>query len=330
MTDEPDRGASVRPPMPDGVSTATLGAVMGPDEQIAQERPVLVPTRIRPGDDLPETPSAPPPDLRFRRSANVIASTRLLWPYRELLRSLTERQLRSRYKQAILGFVWALATPVSLMLVFIAINSKADINTGGVPYSLFSFIGLLAWTFFSGAINGGATSLLGNTALLTKTNCPRELFPFSTIVVAGVDTAVASIVLVVLFIVNEFAPKPTTVYVPILMLVQLAFTTGLCLLVAILIVYLRDLRYALGLFLQIGLLATPIAYGLDVIPSDLRWLYCLINPLGPVIDGYRRCVLQNEPPQWGYLGLGALTSILVLAVGFWVFKRWEGGVVDYA
>jgi ABC-2 type transport system permease protein/lipopolysaccharide transport system permease protein len=303
---------------------------MGPDEPVAEGSRVAIPTRIRPEDVAHDLLDAPPPDLRWRRSANVVASIKLLWPYRELLRSLTERQLRSRYKQAILGFVWALATPVSLMLVFIAINSKADIDTGGVPYSLFSFIGLLAWTFFTGGVNGGATSLLGNTALLTKTNCPRELFPFSTIVVAAVDTAVAGIVLVVLFLINGFAPKPTTVYVPILMLVQLACTTGLCLLVAILIVYLRDLRYALGLFLQIGLLATPIAYGLDVIPANLRWLYCLLNPLAPVIDGYRRTVLQNQAPQWGYLGLGAITSAALLALGFWVFKRWEGGVVDYA
>jgi ABC-2 type transport system permease protein/lipopolysaccharide transport system permease protein len=212
----------------------------------------------------------------------------------------------------------------------VLINSKADIQTGGVPYSLFAFTGLLAWTFFSSGLNGAATSLLGNTSLLTKTACPRELFPFSSIVVAGVDTLVASIVLVVLFVITGEVPQPASVYIPILFLVQLAFTTGLSLVFAILVVYLRDLRHALGLILQIGLLATPVAYGLDVIPEKWRGLYCFLNPLGPVIDGYRRTMLQNEAPQWGYVGLGAISSVLLLGIGFWVFKRWEGGVVDYA
>jgi ABC-type polysaccharide/polyol phosphate export permease len=304
--------------------------IMGLDEQLAREAQVSVPTRLRPGDQMGQLVDTPPAALRFRRSANVFSSLGRLWAYRELLRSLSERQLRSRYKQAILGFVWALATPVSLMLVFIFINSQADIQTDGVPYALFSFVGLLAWTFFSSSVSGGTSSLLGNTALLTKTACPRELFPFASILVAGVDTVVASTVLVFLFIINQTAPQPATVYVPILFLVQLAFTMGLSLLFAILIVYLRDLRYAIPLFLQVGLLATPIAYGLDAIPTQYRGLYCLLNPLAPVIDGYRRTVLQNHPPQWGYLGLGALTSTIVLVAGFWIFKRWEGGVVDYA
>jgi ABC-type polysaccharide/polyol phosphate export permease len=303
---------------------------MGLDEQLAQNSHVSVPTRLRPGDTARDLADQPPAELRFRRSANVFSSIGQLWSYRELLRSLSERQLRSRYKQALLGFAWALATPVSLMLVFVLINSRADIQTDGVPYALFTFVGLLAWTFFSSSVNGAATSLLANTSLLTKTSCPRELFPFSSIVVAGVDTVVASIVLVFLFIINQQAPQPATVYVPILFLIQLAFTTGLGLLLAILVVYLRDLRHALQLGLQVGLLVTPVAYGLDVIPADLRWVYSLVNPLGPVIDGYRRTMLQNEAPQWGYVGLGALTTTIVLAVGFWVFKRWEGGVVDYA
>jgi ABC-2 type transport system permease protein/lipopolysaccharide transport system permease protein len=303
---------------------------MGLDKKLAQESHATVPTRLRPGDAARSLLDRPPPELRYRRSANMLASVGQLWADRELLRSLTERQLRSRYKQAILGFVWALATPVSLMLVFVVIDRTADFATGGVPYPLFSFVGLLSWTFFSSSVNGSATSLLSNAPLLTKTSCPRELFPFSTILVAAVDTLIAGIVLVVLFVIFQEYPQPATVYVPILLLIQLAFTAGVGLLLAILVIYLRDLRHALALILQIGLLVTPIAYGFDAIPSDLRWVYALANPLGPVIDGYRRTVLQNEAPQWGYVGLAALTSTVVLLGGFWVFKRLEGGVIDYA
>jgi ABC-type polysaccharide/polyol phosphate export permease len=303
---------------------------MSLDKKLAQESHAAVPTRLRPGDMARNLSDRPPAELRYRRSANVLSSVRQLGSDHELLRSLAERQLRSRYKQAILGFVWALATPVSLMVVFVVIDRSADFATGGVPYALFSFVGLLSWTFFSSSVNDSATSLLSNTPLLTKTSCPRELFPFSTMVVAAVDTLFAAIVLVALFVVFQEFPQPASVYVPILLVIQLAFTAGVSLLLAILVVYLRDLRHALQLILQIGLLVTPIAYGFDAIPSDLRWLYALVNPLGPVIDGYRRTVLQNQAPQWGYVGLAALTSTIVLLAGFWVFKRLEGGVIDYA
>ena len=183
-------------------------------------------------------PATPPPELIYRRRLRLIHSIRNSWHHRELLRSLTERQLRSRYKQATLGFVWALAAPVSLLLVFVVFADRvADIDTGGVPYSLFAFTGLLAWTFFSSAVNGASQSLLSNTSLLNKTACPRELFPLSTVIVAGVDTALTSIVLVVLFVATQTVPEPTTVYVPLLVFVQIVLTVGVSFLISIVVVF---------------------------------------------------------------------------------------------
>src|SRR5256885_15965617 len=119
-----------------------------------------IPVRVKPGEVLREVPDAPPPELRYRRPAGVVRSARELWKSRELLRSLVERDLRSRYKQATLGFLWALVPPLSLLLVFVVLaDHLTNISTGGVPYALFAFLGLLGWTFFSGAVNNAATSL---------------------------------------------------------------------------------------------------------------------------------------------------------------------------
>jgi ABC-2 type transport system permease protein/lipopolysaccharide transport system permease protein len=282
-----------------------------------------------PGDRSTTVPATPPAEILYRRRLRLVQSIRNSWQHRELLRSLTERQLRSRYKQATLGFIWALAAPLSLLLVFVVFADRvADIDTGGVPYSLFAFTGLLAWTFFSSSVNGASQSLLSNTSLLNKTACPRELFPLSTVIVAGVDTALASIVLVVLFVATQTLPEPATVYVPLLMLVQIVLTVGVSFVISILVVFVRDIRHALPLFLQVGVLVTPVAYGFEVVPVELRWVYAIVNPLGPLIDGYRRTMLQNESPQWQYVGLATLSSCAILVFGFWLLKRLEGGIVD--
>jgi ABC-type polysaccharide/polyol phosphate export permease len=206
----------------------------------------------------------------------------------------------------------------------------ADVDTGGVPYELFAYVGLLPWTFFSESVSTGSTSLVSNLSLLNKVYCPREVFPLASTGVAATDTAVALVILGGLFGVNAFAPKATAVWIPVLLLVQLAFTLGVALIISSIVVYLRDLRHVLPVLLQLGLFATPVAYGLDAVPGSLHWLYALLNPLAPVIDGYRRAILLGHAPDWSLLGLGALSATVVLAGGYLLFKRLETGIADVA
>lgn len=276
-------------------------------------------------------PAEPPAELRFQRRVHFGAAIRELWRSRELVRTLVERELRARYKQTVLGFSWAILIPVVYMLVFTLFFQRvADIGTEGVPYALFTYVGLLPWTFFSNSVSLGGMSILANLSLLNKVYCPREVFPLASTGVAGVDTTIATSVLVVLFFLNTFMPKGTVVWVPVLLAVQLAFTFGVVLLLSSLIVYLRDLRHLLSIGLQIGLFATPVAYGLEQIPSGFRPIYSLLNPLAPVIDGYRRTVLLGHPPDWGLLGLGAITATVLLVGGYLTFKRLETRFADVA
>ena len=166
--------------------------------------------------------------------------------------------------------------------------------------------------------------------MLNKVYCPREVFPIESMLVAALDTLMALVGLVVLFAVYQTHPAPTTIYVPVLMFVQLLFTLGLTMLAAIIIVYLRDVKYALPVFLQIGLFATPVAYSLQDIPASIRPIYEIINPLAVIIDGYRRTVLYDQAPDWNALGIAALVSSGIFFVGYWVFKRLEGGIADVA
>lgn len=274
---------------------------------------------------------APPPELRFRRRIRMLHAIREAWRSRELIGTLAEREVRARYKQAILGLAWALVTPLALMLVFtLFIGRIARVDTGGAPYPLFAYLGLLPWTFFSSSINHGGQSLVQNVSLLNKVYFPREVFPLSSLVVAGLDFAVALMPLVGLFLLFGVLPKPTAYWIPLLLLVQFAFTLGATLLTSAVIVYLRDLRHALPILLQLGLFATPVAYGIEAVPEGARLVYSIVNPLAPIIDGYRRALLFGLPPSWDLLIPGAVSSLVLLLGGYWIFKRLEAGFADVA
>jgi ABC-2 type transport system permease protein/lipopolysaccharide transport system permease protein len=274
-------------------------------------------------------PAAPPPELRFRRRIHPGKAIRELWQTRVFIRALVERQIRGRYKQTYLGFAWALIpTFLTMVVLTLLVQRVVAIDTGGIPYPLFSYIALLPWNFFSTSVNLGTGSLIGAKDLLHKVYCPREAFPIASMVTAAIDSAISLSALGILFAVFTFAPKPTVVWVPLLLVVQVAFTLGVTLIMSSLVMYLRDLRYLLPMIIQLGLLATPIIYGMDSIPRDLRRLYSAVNPLGPIIDGYRRVVLLGQAPAWDLLLPATLTSFVVLGLGFVIFKRLETGFTD--
>jgi ABC-type polysaccharide/polyol phosphate export permease len=273
----------------------------------------------------------PSADILFRPRLRVLGAIAEVWRARELVHTLAERDFRIRYKQTVLGFAWAILTPLALMVVFTVFFQRvAKVDTGGAPYALFAYLGLLPWTFFSTSVSQGGQSLVMNTQLLGKVYCPREVFPMASVMVAAIDTAIAMLPLGLLFIVTGFVPKVTTLWLPVLLAVQVAFTMGVTLIISAVLVFFRDVRHALPIVLQLGLFATPVAYSLDVVPASLQVLYCALNPLAPVIDGYRRTILLGMPPNWHLLLPGAITAIGVLVIGYIMFKRLEKGFADYA
>src|SRR5437763_13398207 len=204
-------------------------------------------------------PREPRREIWFRRRTNVFTALRELWGFRELTVTLAERDLRVRYKQAVLGVAWAVIAPVVMMVAFTVIfNRFAKVDTGGVPYALFSYLGLLPWTFFATSVSNGGLSLVSNNELLNKLYCPREVFPIAAILDAAVDALIATCVLALLFPITGFAPKAEVYYLPLLLLVLTMFTLGVTLAVSAIVVYARDLRLALPLALQVGLFVTPV------------------------------------------------------------------------
>ena len=276
-------------------------------------------------------PREPQPEWIYHRSLRPARLLGDLWRARTIVRTLTERDLRVRYKQSLLGFTWAVLTPLGLLVAFMIVFQRAaDVETGGIPYPLFAFIGLVPWMFFSSALTTGGNSVLNDKALLSKAQFPREVFPLSGAAVAGVDALMGVVPLTVLFVAYGRAPAVTTPLAVLPLVVMIAFVTGLALLLSAVIVHLRDVRLALPLVLQILLFATPVGYSFDVVPADFRLAYSFLNPLGPVIDSFRRTVLMGQPPRWEYLGAASVTAAVLLVGGYLVFKRLETGFADVA
>jgi ABC-type polysaccharide/polyol phosphate export permease len=278
-------------------------------------------------------PREPRPGIWFRRRINLLSALKELWDFRGLTVTLAERDLRVRYKQAALGIAWAVIGPLVMMVAFtVLFNRFAKVNTGGAPYALFSYLGLLPWTFFSTSLSQGGLSLVSNVPLLNKLYCPREVFPIASIADAAVDALIATCLLAVLFPITGFAPKPEVYYVPLFVIVLVMFTVGVTLAISAILVYMRDLRLALPLLIQVGLFVTPVVYGTSSISHSKAFLvaFSAVNPLVPVIDGLRSTVLNGMAPNWTSLGAGAISALLYLLGGFALFKRMETGMADIA
>ncbi len=242
--------------------------------------------------------------------------------HRELLFSLVRRDLLLRYKQTLLGFAWAILVPAAHMLVFTAIFTRVVRLETDVPYPLYAYAGLLPWTFFASALTFAATSLTRDANLVTKVWFPREIFPFAAILVALVDFGVAATLLVGLMAFYGIVPGPEALFLPVILLVHLAFTAGMALLLALGNLLYRDVKYLLGVGLTIWMLLTSVVYPVDRIGGRLAdWL--ALNPMTPIIDGYRAVLLRGELPPAGPFGYAAAAAVVLLLGGWFAFHRTE-------
>lgn len=277
----------------------------------------------------PDVPAEPPPELRYRPVRHLAGSIMALLRSRGIIWSLTVRDLRSTYSQEVLGLAWALLAPVTLMVVFTFLQGRLGgaIDTGGVWYPIFAYVGILPWTFFANAVSGGGTSLVGNP-LLNKVYAPREVFPIAKIFSATVTLLCAAFALAILFVIDGRLPSVTFYWTVPLMVILLVFTFGITLFISGVTVYLRDMRHAIPLLLQLGLFLTPIIYGMDEIPEQWRKIYVAVNPVAAVIDGMRRCLLYNQIPNLAFTGIAAVAAVVWLLGAFLLFKRLETGFAD--
>ncbi|MBI3649880.1 MAG: ABC transporter permease [Acidobacteria bacterium] len=245
-----------------------------------------------------------------------------LWSYRELLYFLVWRDIKVRYKQTMLGALWAILQPLVTMMIFTYFFGKlARIPTEGVPYPIFFYTGLLLWTYFSGAVVMGANSLLGNTNLITKVYFPRLIIPGAAVGAGLIDFAIASVLLIGLLLYYRF--PVTWGYLMLLPLIVLTTLLALALAIwlAALNVRFRDVRYALPFLIQAWMFLSPIIYPSTLMPAQWRWVM-ILNPLTGIIEGFRAALLGKEF-HWLALGYSTFVTALLLVYASYSFRRME-------
>ena len=252
-----------------------------------------------------------------------------LWHYRELLYFLAWRDILVRYKQTVIGVVWALLRPFITMVIFTIIFGRiAQLPSEGVPYPILVFSAVLPWLFFSSALTECSNSLINDSNLISKVYFPRLLLPISSVVVNFVDLLISGMILLGLMIWYGFIPTWHILTLPIFTLLIFAVSLGGGLWFAALNIEYRDFRYVVPVIVQLGFFISPVGFSSNVVPEQWRFLYSL-NPLVGIIDGFRWAILGGVTQLYlpGFL-LSIGIVLFMLLSGIYYFRTTERKFAD--
>ncbi len=263
------------------------------------------------------------PRLRLRQAL------RELWAFRWTVWAFAERDVRVKYKQAVLGVAWAVVQPLAFMAIFTVAFGRLGLMPGtGVPYAAFALSALVPWAFLQTVVSFGANALLADAALVRKVYFPREVPVLGAIMAGAIDLGIGLVLFAILGPFLGARPSATWLLAPALALVLAILGAGVGLTLGALNVHYRDFRYALPFALQLWLFASPVAYPLSLIPEGWRSVYVTLNPAAGVLDGFRKVLALGELPDPGLLGLSVAGSLLVASVGYRIFKGLERNFAD--
>jgi lipopolysaccharide transport system permease protein len=251
-----------------------------------------------------------------------------IWNYRELLYFLTKRDIKVRYKQTVLGGLWAVIQPAFTMLVFTLFFGRlAKMPSDGLPYPIFVYAGLLPWTYFANALSASGNSLVGSSNLITKVYFPRIVVPASAALAGLLDFFIALFVLAALMIWYQFLPGLAILLFPFLVALTFLCAIGVGLWLSALNVQYRDIRYAIPFLIQVWMFVSPVIYPVSLVHGNYQWLLAL-NPMGGVIHAYRAALLGHQPIDWGLLGFSTLIILALFLGGLYYFRRMEKMFAD--
>ncbi|UCC72987.1 MAG: ABC transporter permease [Gemmatimonadota bacterium] len=263
------------------------------------------------------------------RRAGLLQGLRELWWFRTLVLAFAERDVRVKYKQAVLGFAWAVLQPLGFLAVFsLFFGRVARISGDGVPYSAFALSALVPWLFLQTAVMQGAQSLLTDAGLVRKVYFPREVPVLGAVLSAGLDFVIAFGLLLALGpALGMHLSLMTALAIPLWLALAL-LASGVALAVGALNVYYRDFRYALPFLIQLWMFGSPVVYPLSAVPAGWRPYYVTLNPAAGLLDGFRHVTALGSLPDWNVTAVAVAVSALVALLGYWLFKRIEPGFAD--
>lgn len=250
-----------------------------------------------------------------------------IWEYRELLYFLTWRDVKIRYKQTAIGFLWAIIQPFLKMVVFSVIfGSLAKMDSEGFPYPIFLYAGLLPWQFFASSVSRGGESIVASANLIRKVYFPKLIIPIASVGACLVDFAISFIILIIMMLYYSIIPTLSIFMVLPLILATIFTALGVGMLISALNVAYRDFRYVLPFLVQIWMFLTPVIYPTRIIPENWRWLI-LLNPMAGIVDAYRSAIL-GKSFEWSNLGISMGMAVVIFLCGLMYFRKTERYFAD--
>jgi ABC-type polysaccharide/polyol phosphate export permease len=242
--------------------------------------------------------------------------------FHELLWQMVRRDLLLRYKQTVMGFGWAIFMPLVNTVVFTVIFARVARLDVGMPYPLFAYTGFLFWNLLAAALRAAVTSLTSNTNLVTKVYFPREIFPFSAVIVAVVDSLVGGVVIAGMLAYYRIPVTSAIFFLPVLLIVQLMFTAAVSLLLGMANLFYRDVKYLFEVVIIAWMFASPVAYSVNDVGGWTGRLVRL-NPMTTIIEGYRDVLIRGHLPDLQALAVTSSASLLMLCLAWLAFHRAE-------
>ena len=252
---------------------------------------------------------------------------REIWLYRELLWFLVWRDIKIRYRQTALGVAWAVLQPLLLMIIFtILFHRIGQIQSGGPPYALFAFAGLLSWTFFANAVTASSGSLIGNQNLVSKIYFPRVFIPLGAIGALAIDLIPSILLCFPMLAYYGWPLSPALLLLPLFVLGTFLVASGVGFILSALNVQFRDIKYVVPFLVQAGMFVTPVIYPVTYVPEKYRiWLG--LNPMAGMAEGFRLAIL-GTPANWGLIGTSLSVGAALFVGGLFFFRRLESRFAD--
>lgn len=275
------------------------------------------------------TLQAAPPKIRVQPSKGWIGiNLAEIWQYRELLYFLVWRDVKVRYKQTVMGMLWAIIQPFLTMVVFSLFFGKlAGIPSEGIPYPIFAYSALVPWTFFSNALSQASNSLVVNANMIKKIYFPRLIMPAAAVLAGVVDFVLAFIVLVGMIVYYGFPLNANVLWLPFFVVLAFITSLGVGLWLSAMNVQFRDVRYTIPFIIQVWLFATPIAYPSSLLPEFWQPIYG-INPMVGVVEGFRWALLGTDAALKPVMIVSFAGAVLLLISGAYYFRRMEKSFAD--
>lgn len=257
----------------------------------------------------------------------MIPNLRQLVEYRELLRTLVLKDIRSRYKGSVLGFAWNFAIPLLQLLVFwvlFGVILKVP-RSGDYPFAVFLFTGLLPWNFVAASVGSGTMSILGSASLVKKIYFPLQILPLANVLAEFIALLLGMIVLAIVILAFGVGFSWHALLLPLAFAVLIVFMSGFVYLFACANVFYRDVGHILGIVVMAWMYLTPILYPVETVAGKAAWANVVIhlNPMTGIITTFQRLLLDHQMPDWFWFGYSAAAAIIMFVVGFGIFNRYK-------